>query len=258
MPNLLGSTPDADRADFARLWQGFAPDEIKIYPTQLLQNSALYKYWQRGEYKPYTTDQLVNLIAELKPTIPDYCRVNRIIRDIPSTHVVAGNRRTSLRQDAFAEMKSRGQTCRCIRCREVRGVQIDPASLRLDDLIYSPAYTEEHFLSFVTPDDKIAGYLRLSLPQLDSPIPPLNIPDLVGSALIREVHVYGQSLEVGAEQQGAAQHIGLGTALLEKAFEIARARGFKRLAVISAVGTRGYYAARGFISGDLYMVREIA
>ncbi|MBA4380861.1 MAG: tRNA uridine(34) 5-carboxymethylaminomethyl modification radical SAM/GNAT enzyme Elp3, partial [Anaerolinea sp.] len=105
MPNLLGATLDSDRADFPRLWDGLCPDEIKIYPCQLLENAPLYEYWQRGEYQPYTQEELTALLADLKPTIPRYCRVNRVIRDIPSTHVVAGNKRTSLRQDVHAEMR---------------------------------------------------------------------------------------------------------------------------------------------------------
>jgi elongator complex protein 3 len=99
MPNLLGATLESDRVDFARLWDGLCPDEIKIYPTQLLANADLYANWLKGEYQPYTTQELVDLIAEIKPTIPRYCRVNRVIRDIPSTNVVEGNKRTSLRQD---------------------------------------------------------------------------------------------------------------------------------------------------------------
>lgn len=256
MPNLLGATVDSDRADFARLWaDGYAPDEIKIYPTQLLANAELYSYWQRGEYIPYTTGELVNLIADVKPGIPQYCRVNRIIRDIPSTHVVDGNRRTSLRQDVLAELNRRGQRCSCVRCREVRGQAVSPETLALQDFIYHPASAEEHFLQFVTPEDRIAGYLRLSLPDADAPA--LNMPDLAGAALIREVHVYGQALAVGAEAEGAAQHIGLGTALLERASELARAAGFKHLAVIAAVGTRRYYEARGFQRGELYLVKEL-
>ena len=90
MPNLHGATPESDRKDFARLWDGFCPDEIKIYPNQLLANAELYEVWQRGEFTPYTTEELIDLIADIKPTIPRYCRVNRVIRDIPSTNVVAG------------------------------------------------------------------------------------------------------------------------------------------------------------------------
>ncbi len=255
MPNLHGATLESDREDFARLWQGFCPDEIKIYPNQLLANAELYEYWQRGEFRPYTTEQLIDLIVDVKPTIPRYCRVNRVIRDIPSTNVVEGNRRTSLRQDIHAEMKRRGTVCQCVRCREVRGKAVDAASLKLDDLVYQADGAQEHFISFVTPDDKLAGFIRLSLPAEDSP--ETSLADLDSTALIREVHVYGQSLAVGAEREGSAQHSGLGTRLLERADAIAKENGFTHMAVISAVGTRQYYLERGFERGELYLVKKI-
>ena len=255
MPNLLGATPESDREDFARLWNDFCPDEIKIYPNQLLANAELYEYWQRGEFKPYTTQELIDLIADIKPSIPRYCRVNRVIRDIPSTNVVEGNRRTSLRQDVHDEMQRRGTRCECVRCREVRGKPVHPELLKLDDMVYQAGAAEEHFISYITPDDKLAGFVRLSLPGKDSP--QTGMADLDGAALIREVHVYGQSLPVGAEKHGAAQHSGLGTRLLEKAESIAKAQGFNRMAVISAVGTRGYYLERGFERGELYLTKNL-
>lgn len=256
MPNLLGATLESDRADFSRLWQdGYAPDELKIYPTQLLESAELYKYWQRGEYKPYTTEELVSLIADIKTTIPEYCRVNRIIRDIPSIHVVEGNKRTSLRQDVQIELKRRSQVCRCIRCREVKTHAVELSTLTLNDTVYHPAHAEEHFLNFTTPEERIAGYLRLSLP--DAASLNLELPDLANAALIREVHVYGQSLPLGVDKDGAAQHIGLGKQLLLKSEEIALANGLNRLAVIAAVGTRPYYASRGFRSGELYMIKDL-
>lgn len=255
MPNLLGATPESDRLDFAKLWSGLNPDELKIYPNQLLANAELYEYWQRGEFHPYSTQELIDLIADIKPSIPRYCRVNRVIRDIPSTNVVEGNRRTSLRQDVHIEMKRRGTRCECVRCREVKGKAIDPATLRLDDMTYQAEFAEEHFISFVTPDDKLAGFVRLSLPSADAPATGLS--DLDGAALIREVHVYGQALAVGADRTGSAQHIGLGTRLLAQADEVARAHGFKRMAVISAVGTRGYYIDRGFERGEYYLVKPL-
>jgi elongator complex protein 3 len=255
MPNLLGATLESDQADFPRLWEGLCPDEIKIYPTQLLENTPLYEIWKQGGYQPYTTDELVRLIADVKPTIPRYCRVNRIIRDIPSTHVISGNRRTSLRQDVQLELAHRGTHCECIRCREVRGGKVTTSDLRLDDLLYFADGAEQHFLSFVTPEDQIAGFLRLSLPGGDSPA--TGLADLDNSAIIREVHVYGQSLAVGTEQSGAAQHTGLGTRLLAEADTIARTKNYRRMAVISAVGTRQYYLQRGFERGELYLVKPI-
>jgi len=257
MPNLLGATLESDRADFARLWVegGLNPDELKIYPCQLLKSAELYRYWQAGEYHPYTEQELIDLIADLKETVPRYCRINRVIRDIPSPNVIEGNRNTSLRQDVGVEMRRRGTACQCIRCREVRGQKVRSADLVLNDLVYYPAYAEEHFISYNTSDDKLAGYLRLSLPKRDNL---LALDDLQGAAIIREVHVFGQSLEVGTEQAGAAQHLGLGSALILEAERISREKGFKHLAVISAVGTRAYYAARGFELGQLYMVKDIS
>jgi elongator complex protein 3 len=259
MPNLLGATLASDRVDFDRLWDdGYAPDELKIYPCQLLSNADLYAYWQRGEYQPYTTEELTHLIADIKPAIPLYCRVNRVIRDIPSNNVVEGNRRTSLREDVLAELARRGQRCRCIRCREIRGQKVDPESVQLVDEQYLSAHTSEHFLQFVTAEDKIAGYLRLSLPSRNAPDVTASLPDLKGAAIIREVHVYGQSLGLGRELAGAAQHIGLGTQLLDRAAQIATQHGYQRMAVISAVGTRQYYRSRGFIHGDLYQIQNLA
>ncbi len=255
MPNLLGATPESDRADFSRMWLGFCPDEIKIYPNQLLANAELYEYWQRGEYTPYTTEELIDLIADIKPGIPRYCRVNRIIRDIPSTHVVEGNRRTSLRQDIHAEMERRGTRCRCVRCREVRKEKVRPGSLKLDHMVYPAGDAEEYFISYVTPEDRLAGFIRLSLPGSYSP--QTGLADLDGASLVRELHVYGQSLPVGKEQRGAAQHAGLGTQLLLEAEKVSREQGYDRMAVISAVGTRQYYLDRGFERGEFYLVKQL-
>lgn len=274
MPNLLGATLESDRLDFTRLWQDACPDEIKIYPTQLLKNSALYQYWQRGEYHPYETQELIYLIAVIKPDIPVYCRVNRVIRDIPSSHVVAGNLRTSLRQDVMLELKNRGQKCNCIRCREIRGETVALDELVLIPTKYHALDAEEHFLEYQTPEGKIAGYLRLSLPKKpahfwltenkDTDYDEMGIAfnkmaaDLQQAALIREVHVYGQALPVGGERTGSAQHIGLGTRLLELAEQIAAENGYQNIAVIAATGTRLYYENRGYDRGSYYMVKTLA
>ncbi len=256
MPNLLGATPETDREDFQRLWGEGAvcPDELKIYPCQLLEHTQLYEHWQRGDYHPYSEATLLDLIADIKTTVPRYCRINRVIRDIPSTYVVEGNKNTSLRQDIQREMERRGTHCDCIRCREVRRLEVTGGAVSLHDLIYRPAHAEEHFLSFDTENDKLAGFLRLSLPK-DTYV--TGMADLNGAAIIREVHVYGQSLEVGAERAGIAQHSGLGTRLIAEAERIAIENGFSKLAVIAAVGTRSYYAGRGFEMSDHYMVKRL-
>jgi len=251
MPNLLGATPESDLADFHRLWDdaSLQPDELKIYPTALLKNTELYELWQRGEYQPYDEETLVDLLTRCKPLIPPYCRVNRLMRDIPSPNIVEGVKKTNLRQIVQRRMKQEGLTCRCIRCREVRGREIDTEALRLESLRYETDATREVFLHYVTPDDRLAGFLRLSLPQAEPPI-----EELTGCAVIREVHIYGPALELGDRQEGMAQHAGLGTRLIEEARRIAREEGYGRLAVIAAVGTQPYYRERGFERGELYMI----
>lgn len=256
MPNLLGATPGGDLEDFRRLWEDPAlrPDELKIYPTALLPDTKLYELWQRGEYQPYDEETLVELLAHCKTLIPPYCRVNRLMRDIPAPNIVAGVKKSNLRQIVQRYMVQKGLVCRCIRCREVRGRTVDAETLRLEQLDYETDATRECFLSFVTPEHRLAGFLRLSLPR---PRTEPTIAELSGCAVIRELHIYGPALELGTRQEGAAQHAGLGTQLLDEARRIARREGFSRLAVIAAVGTRPYYRKRGFEQGELYVIGEV-
>jgi elongator complex protein 3 len=257
MPNLLGATRLTDAEDFARLWalEDIRPDELKIYPTQLLPGTRLAEAWRRGENLPYSSDELVELLADLKPTIPRYCRVNRIVRDIPSHHVLEGNRRTSLRQDVSRALRERGRACSCIRCREVRSAPIPDDGLQPHSLSYGAAGGTERFLSFDTADDRLAGYLRLWLPGEASVS--TGLPDLEQSAIIREVHVYGPSLELGDSSNGAAQHSGVGARLVAWGEDLAAQAGFRRLAVIAAIGTRPYYRRLGYHLGESYMLKSL-
>jgi elongator complex protein 3 len=255
MPNLLGATPAGDVADFGRLWSDPAirPDELKIYPCMLVANAELYGHWQRGDYSPYSEAELVETLIACKVQTPAYVRINRIIRDIPTTNVVAGMRKANLRQVVQDEMGRRGLRCRCIRCREVRRQPIEPTALQLRRHAYDTDATTEHFLSFES-ETAIAGFLRLSLPYRGVDLP---LPELANQAMIREVHVYGPALPIGEESQGEAQHSGLGARLLAEAREIARAAGYRRLAVISALGTRAYYSRHGFALDGLYMTTPL-
>ena len=254
MPNLLGATPEGDLADFRRLWDNpaYRPDELKIYPTALLPNTALYDHWRRGAYQPYDEETLVELLVECKALIPPYCRVNRLMRDIPSHHIVAGVKKSNLRQLIRREMGRRGMACRCVRCREVRQRAVDTQALRLQHVSYDTDATREWFLSMTTAEDRLAGYLRLSLPQAEP-----TITELRECAIIREVHVFGPAQELGRRRGEVAQHAGLGSRLIEAAVQIARQEGYRRVAVIAAVGTRPYYRRRGFELGELYMQRSI-
>jgi elongator complex protein 3 len=253
MPNLLGATPESDLEDFRRLWDPpVRPDELKIYPTALLQDTELYERWQRGEYDPYDEETMVDLLSLCKTLIPPYCRVNRLMRDIPAPNIVAGVKKSNLRQIVQQHMAREDMTCQCIRCREVRGEPIDSEAVRLERIVYATDGTREVFLQYVTPEGDLAGFLRLSLPESEPPV-----DELEGCAMIREVHVYGPAVRLGAELESAPQHTGLGTELIEQAKEIARHQGYGRLAVIAAIGTRPYYQERGFKVDELYMISRL-
>ena len=252
MANLLGATPASDIEDFGRLWSDPAirPDELKLYPCMLLEQAELYDYWQRGEYRPYTEDEVAEVLVACKAQVPRYVRLNRVIRDFPTTNVVEGNKKANLREVAQQKLKERGLRCQCIRCREIRRDSVAPEDLNMVITTYDSDATTEHFLSFETDDERIAGFLRLSFPRQDIPLP---LPELAGHAMIREVHVYGPALLLGENSDGEAQHIGLGARLIVQAKQMAHEAGYAHLAVISAIGTREYYARHGFTLNGLYM-----
>jgi len=258
MPNLLGATPESDLADFEKLWSdpGLRPDELKIYPCVLVRESELMQWWERGEYRPYTDEELVWLLAECKARTPRYVRLNRIARDFPAGHVVAGSLTSNLREVAQRRLAEQGRRCECIRCREVRGervVNTQPAPA----LEYATLGGREIFLSEETDTGKLAGFLRLSLPTPEA-TSATGLEELRGAALIREVHVYGPVVRLGHEAtRGEAQHLGLGAEFIRAAEQRARQAGYPRLAVISAIGTREYYRRQGFKLGELYMAKDL-
>jgi elongator complex protein 3 len=259
MPNLKGATPEGDLADFARLFDDadFRPDELKLYPCSLIESAELMHDFEAGRWRPYTHDELLGVVAGALALVPRWCRVTRVIRDISSDDIVTGNKQTNFRQIAEAEVVRRGGRCIDIRSREIARAAFEAGDARLLECEYVTSTGRERFLEFVTPDDRILGFLRLALPD-PARAAGLAPVELAGAALVREVHVYGAAVGLGEGADGRPQHAGLGTRLLERAAVIAREAGFGRLSVISAVGTRGYYRERGFADGELYQHRPLA
>lgn len=249
MPNLYGSSPALDVADFSRLFSDadFRPDELKIYPCSLIESAELMNAYRAGRWRPYTYDELMEVLVACLEMVPSYCRVSRVIRDIPGDDILDGNKITNFRGLAEAELAARGRKCSDIRSREIRSERVREDGLRLEELRYQSAIGEEVFLQFVDDSDRIAGFLRLSLP-VDGAF----LDEVRDSAMIREVHVYGAAAGLGEKDQQKAQHAGLGRRLIERAAELARSAGFGSLAVISSVGTREYYRRLGFRDGELY------
>lgn len=261
MANLYGSSVVADKQDYLKLFSDpdFMPDELKIYPCSLIESAELMQYFQRGEWQPYSYDELLEIVTFCLQNTPQYTRLTRVIRDIPSTNIVEGNKLTNFRQIAELALSEAGQFSQDIRAREIRHQKVELEDLELKEVVYETSVSQEIFLQYVVKAEpeskqppKIAGFLRLSLPTVSN-----FMPELDGAAVIREVHVYGQAVAVGNKVAGKAQHLGLGTKLLDRAKEIAREKNFSKIAVISAIGTREYYKDRGFVNGELYQVCEL-
>lgn len=278
MPNLYGATPASDLEDFRRLWDDpdFRPDELKVYPCSLIESAELMAYYRDGRWRPYREEELGELLAACLPLVPPYCRVTRVVRDIPGTDIVVGNKVTNFRQVVENALRDQGVDLQEVRAREVGQDVIDPSTLRLEELRYTTGSTvsspdggeeprsEQFFLQYVGRvaaehggPEKLAGFLRLQLPHAGAARGEAICDELRGAAIVREVHVYGQVVGLGARLEGKAQHAGLGTRLMDRAVEIAAEAGFERLAVISSVGTRGYYRKLGFRDGSLYQVRDL-
>lgn len=266
MVNLLGATPEADKRDFKTFVTdpGFLPDEIKLYPCALVSGTQLVQKYREGAWQPYAKDELVDVLVQDVLATPPYVRISRMIRDISATDILVGNKHTNLRQMVEQELATEDVASRVqeIRFREINQQQVRAAELTLQDFAYTTAVSDEHFLQWVTADNKIAGFCRLSLPHWDkltSGACDVSANELLvqpGQAMIRELHVYGQALSLGSEGM-SAQHQGLGQKLLAKASSIAAEAGYTSLNVISSIGTRAYYRAQGFTDAGLYQQKAL-
>lgn len=250
MANLYGSSVEKDKQDYLKLFSDpdFMPDELKIYPCSLIGSAELMQYYQKGLWKPYEYEELLAVLTHVFQNTPEYCRLTRVIRDIPSTDIVVGNKLTNFRQIAEESLKKAGQKSKDIRAREIKQRQVTEEQIELSITDYFTSVSQEKFIQFVTKDDRsIVGFLRLSLPKENN-----FIDELDDTAMIREIHVYGNLVKLGDKSGKNSQHLGLGTRLIEMAKTIAGENNFKKVAVISAVGTREYYRSRGFTDGQLY------
>ena len=266
MVNLLGATPEADKQDFKTFVTdpGFLPDEIKLYPCALVSGTQLVQKYREGAWQPYAKDELVDVLVQDVLATPSYVRISRMIRDISATDILVGNKHTNLRQMVEQKLATEdvANHVQEIRFREINQQQVSAAELTLQDFVYATAVSDEHFLQWVTADNKIAGFCRLSLPHWDKLIAgacDVTANELLvqpGQAMIRELHVYGQALSLGSEGM-SAQHQGLGQKLLTKASSIAAEAGYTSLNVISSIGTRAYYRAQGFTDAGLYQQKAL-
>jgi len=264
MPGMPGSNQQKDLAAFNHIFTdpNFKPDMIKIYPCLAIAGTKAYQWNQQGTYEPYTTEEATALIAEIKKTIPPWIRVMRVQRDIPARLILAGVKRSDVRELAQKRLKEQGGQCKCIRCREVGhrlavdNVKPDLEKVKILTQRYAASEGTELFISAEDPENNVLlGYLRMRVPS-----PKAHRPEIteVSSAIVRELHVYGPLVPVGKPSGGAWQHRGFGAELLKEAERLAKSNfDLKKLLVISALGTRKYYMRFGYERDGVYVSKRL-
>lgn len=259
MVNLYGSSCEQDKRDYQLFVtdKAYQPDEVKLYPCALVKGTGLCTHYADKTWQPYTEEELLDVLETDTVNTPPFTRISRMIRDISAQDIVAGNKKTNLRQLVENGIEKVGTEISEIRYREVNAATTSVEDLTLDVLGYETTVTNEYFLQWITRDNKIAGFLRLSLPSEDYIARHQSeLPVAPGEAMIREVHVYGKVASLHKTGQGA-QHLGLGRHLIQAACAIAKEQGYQRINVISSVGTQEYYRKQGFSDAGLYQQMEL-
>ncbi|MEM4625189.1 MAG: tRNA uridine(34) 5-carboxymethylaminomethyl modification radical SAM/GNAT enzyme Elp3 [Candidatus Pacearchaeota archaeon] len=269
MPGLPGSNPKKDLQMFQELFNSekFKPDQIKIYPCQVIRGSQLEKDYLEGRFSPYSQEQIYNLLIKMMKTVPRYCRVMRIMRELAPEYIVAGTTRISLRKDIEEELRKSKTKIREIRFREVgfsnnkNLISID--NLKIKTTKYRASKGTEYFIEVVDNNDVLFGLLRL---RINDDLENNFITELNNSSIIRELHVYGRSSSIGSLSSFGGipniQHKGLGKKLINKAEQIVYRESkknakIKRIAIISGVGVREYYRELGYHLEGNYMIKQL-
>jgi len=308
MPDLPGSSPKLDEWMFSQATKSpdLQFDDVKIYPTavcksndpNLIVQSDIADWYDKGEYIPYAEKNIASLVMVLKKykiNIQPWVRIQRLVRDIPSTSIEAGyDKKSNLRQMIADEMKKEGTRCRCIRCMEIGDKHHLMSNAKLVVRKYNASNGVEYYISIESNEQTvkhIAGYYWFLMTyyfniifngtktywdgdlntyngvigfcrlRLDENAGGGIIKELECCAMIREVHVYGYSLGVGGSMNAlkSSQHKGYGKLLVKTAEEIAIANRFNKIAVIAGVGTREYYKNKcGYHLEGTYMIKNLA
>lgn len=259
----------------------YKPDQIKIYPCEVMDWTDIKKDFENGTHIPYgtitenqSTNELIELLIQVKSNFPEECRINRLIRDIPDSYVLGGIKDSSGRQRIENIMKERNLFCKCMRCREIKKKKIDYNDVSLKISHFKASEGDEYFLQYVTSLNELVGFLRLRLSndsgyhikyRKDGTILKKTkvFDELSDVAMIRELHIYGEAVTVNREtdikniKERTQQHFGFGTRLLQNAFILAKHLGYKKMSVISGEGVKPYYRRFNFYDGNYFLIKNL-
>jgi elongator complex protein 3 len=264
MPGLPGSSSKRDFEGFKKIFTDthFMPDMIKIYPTLVIKGTKLFELWKNGSYEPLSTDEAVNLILKIKQMVPPWIRIMRVQRDIPRHQIVAGVDKSNIRQLVKEKLNKNGKKCECIRCKEAGLRIIEGIYPREIKLVHRKYKASDGFEVFISAEDVqkdiLVGFIRLRIPSENI----FRREITYDTGLIRELHVYGKMLPVGMKdlkEKITWQHKGWGETLMNEAEKIANEDySLKRMLVMSALGTKKYYAKLGYKKDGVYVSKDLS
>ncbi len=260
MPGLPLTTKKMDAEGIKELFENpdYRPDMLKIYPCMVMEGTKLYDEWKAGKFKPLTTKEAAGIIAEAKRHVPNWCRIMRVQRDIPTAVTSAGVDRTNLRQYVEKICKEKNIKCKCIRCREIgfnlkNNKKLDFKNVGITLTEYGASQGKEFFIAAEDAvHDALIGFARLRLPSQF-----LRKEITKKSALIRELHVFSPAVQIGKSSEDSYQHKGIGKSLMKKAEEITKQHGKNKIVVISGIGAREYFRKLGYGPEGPYMVKKL-
>ena len=261
MLDLPSSSPDDDKIMLDEILDNpnYEADQWKIYPTEITNFTKIKEWYDAGIYKPYAEIEdgalLKDVIIHAKKKMKPWIRINRVIRDIPTVSIEGGIMCPDMRSRIEQQMKHEGWQCKCIRCREIKQQKIQYENIVEKIRQYEASDGMEYFISYETLDTTVLlGYIRLRLNNTMEN----TMPELRGCAFIRELHVLGNHLNVGAvSDDNTSQHRGYGKRLIAKAEAIAKANNFKKIAIIAGVGVRDYYRKQGYYLENTFMMKKL-
>ena len=238
--------------------EDFKPDLIKFYPCVVTPFTTLEKIWREWWFKPMDQIELKPILIKMKQLVSKWCRITRLVRDIPSESILDWCKIINLRQLIQDEMKEKNIKCKCIRCREIKWQEIIFENVKLVRENYKASWWDEIFLSFDDiKNDKLISLLRLRIPSHYFEKSKHFIKELEWSAIIREIHTYWFHTSIW-EKDWNTQHFWFWRKLLEKAEEIVKEEYWlSKIAVIAGVWVRSYYEKNWYHLEGTYMVKSL-
>ena len=154
-------------------------------------------------------------------------------KNYENNDIEAGTNKGNIRELIAKRMEEEGSKCKCIRCREIglkqikKEVDLQKLDIDIKSIKYKSSDGIEYFIS---------------------------AEDKYSTAIIRELHVYGQVVPIGKRDNKSWQHKGIGAELMSEAEKIAKEElSMKKIVVISAIGTREYYKKLNYELEGPYM-----